>query len=53
MQEGDYTPVYDMGKALMTLQRAFGLIPRVIGKGDSAKVRCRPRVTSSDSPQSD
>ncbi|KAI5479038.1 ATP binding protein [Pseudohyphozyma bogoriensis] len=35
--EGDYSPVYDMGKALMTLQRAFGIIPRIIGKGDSAK----------------
>lgn len=22
----------------MTIQRAFGLIPRIIGKGDSAKV---------------
>lgn len=28
-----------MGKALMTIQRAFGVIPRIIGKGDSAKVR--------------
>ncbi|ORY82401.1 putative ATP binding protein [Leucosporidium creatinivorum] len=35
--EGDYAPVYDMGKALMTIQRAFGLIPRIIGKGDQAK----------------
>jgi hypothetical protein len=34
--------VYDMGKALMTIQRAFGLIPRIIGKGDQAKVRILP-----------
>ncbi|BGP14406.1 hypothetical protein JCM10213_004530 [Rhodosporidiobolus nylandii] len=33
----DYSPVYDMAKALMTVQRAFGTIPRIIGKGNSAK----------------
>lgn len=26
----------------MTIQRAFGVIPRIIGKGESAKVRFRP-----------
>ncbi|KAL8286886.1 hypothetical protein RQP46_003892 [Phenoliferia psychrophenolica] len=36
-RDGDYSQVYDMAKALMTIQRAFGLIPRIIGKGDSAK----------------
>ncbi|GAA5979504.1 hypothetical protein JCM11641_005416 [Rhodosporidiobolus odoratus] len=35
--DGDYSPVYDMARALMTVQRAFGTIPRIIGKGDSAK----------------
>ncbi|GAA5821189.1 hypothetical protein JCM11251_004506 [Rhodosporidiobolus azoricus] len=35
--DGDYTPVHDMARALMTVQRAFGTIPRIIGKGDSAK----------------
>lgn len=37
-QDGDYGPIYDMGKALMTVQRAFGVIPRIIGKGEAAKV---------------
>ncbi|GAA5858455.1 hypothetical protein JCM8547_007314 [Rhodosporidiobolus lusitaniae] len=35
--DGDHTPVYDMAKALMTVQRAFGTIPRIIGKGNSAR----------------
>ncbi|GAA5919703.1 hypothetical protein JCM1841_000755 [Sporobolomyces salmonicolor] len=35
--DGDFSPVYDMAKALMTVQRAFGTIPRIIGKGDSAR----------------
>ncbi|GAA6038956.1 hypothetical protein JCM8097_000593 [Rhodosporidiobolus ruineniae] len=35
--DGDYTPIFDMAKALMTVQRAFGTIPRIIGKGDSAR----------------
>ncbi|GAA6000399.1 hypothetical protein JCM10207_007996 [Rhodosporidiobolus poonsookiae] len=35
--DGDTSPVYDMARALMTVQRAFGTIPRIIGKGDSAK----------------
>ena len=37
-QDGDYGPIYDMGKALITFQRAFGLIPRIVGKGDAAHV---------------
>lgn len=37
-QDGDWSPVYDMAKAMMTIQRAYGLIPRIIGKGDGAKV---------------
>lgn len=53
-QDGDSSPVYDMAKGLMTIQRAYGIIPRIIGKGNSAKVsiqtvvscsaeRCHPR----------
>lgn len=38
-QDGDYSSIYDLAKALMTVQRAFGTIPRIIGKGDSAQVR--------------
>ncbi|GAA5921573.1 hypothetical protein JCM3775_003112 [Rhodotorula graminis] len=35
--DGDHSCIYDMAKALMTVQRAFGTIPRIIGKGDSAQ----------------
>jgi hypothetical protein len=38
-QDGDYAPVFDMAKALMTIQRAYGLIPKLVGKGDAARVR--------------
>ena len=38
-QNGDDTPLYYSSLALMTLQRAFGLFPRILGKGDAAKVR--------------
>nr|ODN95550.1 ATP-binding protein [Cryptococcus depauperatus CBS 7855] len=34
---GDDTPIYYSSLALMTLQRALGLFPRIIGKGDGAK----------------
>ncbi|ODO00685.1 ATP-binding protein [Cryptococcus wingfieldii CBS 7118] len=34
---GDDTPIYHSSLALMTFQRAFGLFPRIIGKGDAAK----------------
>lgn len=43
-QDGDYGPVYDMASSLMMLQRAFGLITRLIGKGDSAKVAVRSHL---------
>lgn len=33
-----YDSIYEMARALVTLQRAFGLIPRIFGKGDAAKV---------------
>ncbi|KAK4047784.1 Vacuolar protein-sorting-associated protein 33 [Microbotryomycetes sp. JL221] len=35
--ERDLAPVYDMAQAVMTIQRAFGAIPRIIGKGTSAR----------------
>lgn len=38
-QDGDTSAIYDLAKSIMTLQRAFGPIPRIIGKGDSARVR--------------
>jgi hypothetical protein len=45
-QNGDDTPLYYASLALMTFQRAFGLFPRILGKGDAAAGRCtlgRPR----------
>lgn len=38
-QDGDTSAIFDLAKAIMTIQRAFGPIPRFIGKGDSARVR--------------
>jgi hypothetical protein len=37
-QNGDDTPIWYASEALMTLQRAYGLFPRIMGKGDAAKV---------------
>ncbi|KAG7544250.1 hypothetical protein FFLO_03363 [Filobasidium floriforme] len=34
---GDDTPLYDASMALMTFQRAYGLFPRMLGKGDAAQ----------------
>lgn len=34
-----YDSIYEMARSLVTLQRAFGLIPRILGKGDGARVR--------------
>ncbi|KIR34577.1 ATP-binding protein [Cryptococcus deuterogattii MMRL2647] len=34
---GDDTPIYSSSLALMTFQRAFGLFPRILGKGEGAK----------------
>nr|XP_019003591.1 ATP-binding protein [Kwoniella mangroviensis CBS 8507]OCF67052.1 ATP-binding protein [Kwoniella mangroviensis CBS 8507] len=34
---GDDTPIYYSSLALMTFQRAFGLFPRILGKGEGAK----------------
>ncbi|GAA5932062.1 tethering complex ATP-binding subunit VPS33 [Sporobolomyces koalae] len=33
----DPEPIHDLAKAFMTLQRAFGTIPRIIGKGSAAR----------------
>ncbi|KIO26419.1 hypothetical protein M407DRAFT_74508 [Tulasnella calospora MUT 4182] len=35
--DGDETAVYYAAQALLTLQQAYGLFPRIIGKGDGAK----------------
>jgi hypothetical protein len=37
-QKGDETAIYYSSLALMTFQRAFGLFPRIMGKGDGAQV---------------
>lgn len=37
-QDGDTTAVHQAAKSLMKLQQIYGLFPRIIGKGDSAKV---------------
>jgi hypothetical protein len=37
-QNGDDTPIYYSSLALMTFQRAYGLFPRILGKGNAAKV---------------
>ncbi|EIM83622.1 Sec1-like protein [Stereum hirsutum FP-91666 SS1] len=34
--DGDETAVYDSAQALYTLQKLFGIFPRILGKGDSA-----------------
>jgi len=36
--DGDETSIYDSSQALHTLQKLFGLFPRIIGKGDHAGV---------------
>ncbi|KAH9178834.1 Sec1-like protein [Lactarius sanguifluus] len=41
--DGDETSIYDSAQALHTLQKLFGLFPRIIGKGD-----CAGNVPSSD-----
>lgn len=40
-QNGDDTPLFYSSLALMTFQRAFGLFPRILGKGDAAQVSFR------------
>lgn len=36
--DSNYDSIYEMARGLLTLQRAFGVIPRLIGKGDAARV---------------
>lgn len=38
IQDGDETSIYDASQALHTVQKLFGLFPRIIGKGDHAGV---------------
>ncbi|KZO91497.1 Sec1-like protein [Calocera viscosa TUFC12733] len=38
--DGDNTAIYYSAQALMTVQQAFGLFPRIIGKGDASKRLC-------------
>lgn len=35
--DSDYESIYEMGRALVALQRAFGNIPRILGKGDASR----------------
>ncbi|GAC71852.1 GATA-4/5/6 transcription factors [Moesziomyces antarcticus T-34] len=35
--DGDHTPIFRSAQALMTLQHAYGLFPRVLGKGALAR----------------
>ncbi|CDU22792.1 probable vacuolar sorting protein (hbrA) [Sporisorium scitamineum] len=35
--DGDHTPIFRSAQALMTLQHAYGLIPRILGKGALAR----------------
>ena len=44
LQNGDDTPILYSSLALMTFQRAFGLFPRIVGKGDAAKVSWHARM---------
>ncbi|KAG7452195.1 Sec1-like protein [Guyanagaster necrorhizus] len=44
--DGDETAIYDSAQALITLQKLYGLFPRVIGKGDKA-ARLTALLTSS------
>lgn len=36
--DSNYDAIYEMARGLLTLQRAFGSIARLIGKGDAARV---------------
>jgi hypothetical protein len=38
IQDGDETAIYDSSQGLATLQRLYGLFPRIVGKGDQAAV---------------
>ena len=37
-KDGDESSIFYASQALMTIQQAYGLFPRILGKGDGAKV---------------
>lgn len=41
-KDGDETVIYNSAQALATLQKLYGLFPRIIGKGDYAAVSSTP-----------
>ncbi|KZT34809.1 ATP binding protein [Sistotremastrum suecicum HHB10207 ss-3] len=49
---GDETVIYDSAQALVKLQRAYGLFPRILGKGDEAArlINLVTRLSPSSSP---
>ncbi|KAG6813982.1 hypothetical protein H0H92_004475 [Tricholoma furcatifolium] len=52
--DGDETTIYDSTQALITLQKLYGLFPRIVGKGDgAARLAClltreAPKSSSKD-----
>ncbi|KAJ6623145.1 Sec1-like protein [Mycena sp. CBHHK59/15] len=53
--DGDETMIYDSAQALLTLQKLYGLFPRIVGKGDHAArlATLLTRHLPSDSPTPD
>lgn len=49
-QNGDDTALYYSSLALMTFQRAYGLFPRIMGKGDAAGVSHQFNITAERNP---
>ncbi|KAF7307459.1 hypothetical protein MIND_00540300 [Mycena indigotica] len=51
--DGDETVVYDSAQALLTLEKLYGLFPRIVGKGDQAArlatLLTRPLTTTDSS----
>jgi len=39
-KDHDDTSIFYSAQALLTIQQAYGLFPRILGKGDAAKVKC-------------
>lgn len=46
-QSRDETSVYYAAQALNVVQKAYGVIPRIVGKGDAAEVSFRATGVSS------
>ncbi len=38
VQESDYTALHDIAIGMVKLQKLYGIIPKIIGKGAKAKV---------------